>query len=397
MKPYLAIASVFCLGLLAAFALSAHALTIYPPAALLQPGDVATTTIRDYAVSPTKIASGLDFTFHGASITNATTTNATTTNFAVTQATTTLNSVAYGWPAADGTNGQALTTNGAGALSWTTPSASAITTSLTAGEPLNAKDAVWIASTTATSTQLLVAQGLSAEGWGLSTANKRKLAQSFSANDVATVDTIQIVLNKGGAPTDNVVIDLETDSAGTPSGTSLATASVTGTTLTTSLATTTFPLSAQVALASGATYWIVMSRSGALDNTNFYGTGVDATQPYARGDTSALNDSSVWVAKSEDSGVSFQLKLTAGRAYRAGAEATYVAGNFAGIAQAAATTGAAVTTTVSGIVSGLSGLTPGVGYFLSNTMGDISTTAGVNSRKVCLALTTTNCVLSTNF
>ncbi len=59
-----------------------------------------------------------DLTVYG----NATTTGAHYINGTLSVSTTTFNSITYGWPSADGANGQVLTTDGSGSLSWTTSS-----------------------------------------------------------------------------------------------------------------------------------------------------------------------------------------------------------------------------------------------------------------------------------
>jgi hypothetical protein len=55
--------------------------------------------------------------------------------------------------------------------------------------------------------------------------------------------------------------------------------------------------------------------------------------------------------------------------------------------------GTAVTVIHDGIVTGLSGLIPFTTYYLSNTSGIISTTAGTNSKKIGVALTTTTLLI----
>lgn len=70
---------------------------------------------------------------------------------------------------------------------------------------------------------------------------------------------------------------------------------------------------------------------------------------------------------------------------------------FAGFAGNAANQGEIVSLIHSGVVSGFSGLIVGRTYYLSNTGGAISITAGSNSRKVGVAITTTDLLITNNW
>ncbi len=67
--------------------------------------------------------------------------------------------------------------------------------------------------------------------------------------------------------------------------------------------------------------------------------------------------------------------------------------HFLGIATNTVTSGQTCNVQHTGIVSGLSGLTPMETYYLSDTSGSISKTAGTNSRKIGFALSTTTLLL----
>jgi hypothetical protein len=68
--------------------------------------------------------------------------------------------------------------------------------------------------------------------------------------------------------------------------------------------------------------------------------------------------------------------------------------SFVGFAVASAAAGAALNIVLGGVASGLSGLTVSLQYFLSNTGGAISTSAGSVSRKVAIAISTTQAIVT---
>ena len=67
--------------------------------------------------------------------------------------------------------------------------------------------------------------------------------------------------------------------------------------------------------------------------------------------------------------------------------------NFVGFAQSGVTVGQTVKVTIYGNVTGLTSLTPISTYYLADTAGTISTTAGTNSKKVGIASTATTLIL----
>lgn len=95
-------------------------------------------------------------------------------------------------------------------------------------------------------------------------------AQSFVAT--GNMQGVWVNLSKAGAPADNFLVEIQTDNAGVPSGSVVASAdAIAGTTLLTTLAGLSpryIPLAAT--LTATQTYWVVFRRSGSLDNTNNY-------------------------------------------------------------------------------------------------------------------------------
>lgn len=104
---------------------------------------------------------------------------------------------------------------------------------------------------------------------GTSTAWYR--AQSFEVTESETLNTVAVKILKDGSPADNLTIEIHSNATDRPSGTALATSdSVSGATLTGIATWIDFDLTAPLALTADTQYWIVLKRSGAADDTNFY-------------------------------------------------------------------------------------------------------------------------------
>lgn len=112
--------------------------------------------------------------------------------------------------------------------------------------------------------------GLLSVGAGTTT---EKQAQQFTTSVALTITDVTFTVLKSGAPADNLIIEIQSDSAGVPSGSVVGTATVAASTLTTSLLT--YRVSLSASLSAATTYHLVFSRSGALNGAQFYqiGTG----------------------------------------------------------------------------------------------------------------------------
>lgn len=129
-----------------------------------------------------------------------------------------------------------------------------------------------------------------------------KLAQGFQIGTNATVDRVNLWLRKVGSPTGTMTLRIETNSAGSPSGTlANAAASVTlaESGLGTSYASATFNFATDFGLLAATQYWVVLSTDRAASSTNYVQWGVDSSSPtYPLGEMKG--DSSGWVALSAD-------------------------------------------------------------------------------------------------
>jgi hypothetical protein len=116
------------------------------------------------------------------------------------------------------------------------------------------------------------------------TTDNEEAAQSVSL----AVDTsweasrIWVKVGKEGSPIDTFYVQLYSDVAGAP-GALLATGSAAGSAIESSATWTEFELDVAVTVEYGTTYWIKLSRSGAVDASNYYTVTVDEDLGYSGG------------------------------------------------------------------------------------------------------------------
>ena len=115
-----------------------------------------------------------------------------------------------------------------------------------------------------------------------------KLAQSFQLGSGDTIDQIQLWMRKIGTPTGTMTLRLETNNAGSPSGTLVdpnATVDVDEATLTTSFSNIIFNFAVNPDLSTSTTYWIVVTTDRSPDADNYVEWGADRSTPtYANGE-----------------------------------------------------------------------------------------------------------------
>jgi hypothetical protein len=119
-------------------------------------------------------------------------------------------------------------------------------------------------------------------------------------------DKVLIKLRKEGSPADNVRISLYSDVAGAP-GTELAYALAAGTSVPTDYNWMMVDLNTRVWHAPATTYWLVLTRSGAADSSNYYWIDVNEELGYTRGVFRYGNGSS-WNARSPDADMNFEVE-----------------------------------------------------------------------------------------
>ena len=135
------------------------------------------------------------------------------------------------------------------------------------------------------------------------TVGDSKLAQSFQVTGATTVDAVGLWLKKVGAPTGNLTVKIQTDSAGSPSGTTVTngtSSTVAASTLSTSYGMIAFDFSTNPTLSGSTTYWLVLETADSDSGTNYVVWGADGSTPgYADGAMKSF-DTSSWNAESKD-------------------------------------------------------------------------------------------------
>jgi len=121
-----------------------------------------------------------------------------------------------------------------------------------------------------------------------------------------TVGEIQIRVKTVGSPADGVKVELRSDAAGAPSGTILDSATVAAGSISDQLDWITFALANTVALSAGVTYWIVVERTGANSNTDYYVVDVDEQLGYGAG-ALLLWTGAAWVSRATNADLAFQV------------------------------------------------------------------------------------------
>ena len=133
-----------------------------------------------------------------------------------------------------------------------------------------------IALTTATN----AGRAINGSGFGNS------LAQSFEATSDDTLTTVKLALARTGNPNGNIVVSIQADSGGLPSGTDLSSATATEASADISATESfvSFTLSSPVSVSDGTTYWIIAKATyGNSDTANINWRGF-STDAYAGGD-----------------------------------------------------------------------------------------------------------------
>jgi carbon monoxide dehydrogenase subunit G len=137
------------------------------------------------------------------------------------------------------------------------------------------------------------------EHLGGGAANGNGIAQSFAAPAIGSITRVVLTLEKSGSPTDNVVVEIRTDSGGAPSSTVLASASTGAAGLIVGTDTD-VSFSVPCSLTPSATYWIVITRSGSFDVSNYPICGISSSDVYASGIKSLFSSGSWQAIPSSD-------------------------------------------------------------------------------------------------
>ena len=260
-----------------------------------------------------------------------------------------------------------------------------------AGHAITAGNAVYISNGTI-GLKAIITNSSDSGLQNMGTLGEEQIAQSVVPTTTIYIKQIKIKMQKQDTPTDDVQVQIQSDSSDAPSGTVIATSDAQDVQAS---AVYTFTFSTAQQLTASTKYWFVVQRTGALGDTHYYKIAYGDNFIYAPGHKESLNDG-VWSEDaSPDVDIYFDLYelLPSGYVGKAEADVTGRYENFIGFASETVATNASVKVKLSGEISGLSGLTVGQLY-LSDTAGAVSSSAGTNSRKVGIALSTTKLIIT---
>lgn len=264
----------------------------------------------------------------------------------------------------------------------------------TAGETLVAGDTVFME----TAIQTISLGGFTNDAgastsWGVNTGSQQQVAQRFTGV-AGSITRLRIRLKKNNTPSDNAVFTIR---SGSETGSSLATVSLAGSSITGSFATYDLDLSATVDLVAATTYSIVCSRSDGSINSSDYvverGTSGAVSGDVTGGQPYFYDGSWASVASTNDFILSLRLTTAVGNVYKTIGGTAATSDGFIGFANAAIARGASGNIRVGGVQTGLTGLTTGAQYrCIASPRGGVET--GGTNRKVGIASSTTELTIS---
>ena len=387
----------------------AQAYVRYGPAAQLDIGDIKSSHIMDGTITGVDINQSAPFRFETASTSSFTAATITATS-SVTLSTTTsyvlnvgsLTATTSATLPATTFSGQVTLSAGAPTLAnhaatknYVDTNSGNLTISAIAGADIPANTLVAMATSTVAAVNAEGA-GATTEGICFGKATLcQEAAQSFTENE-QYLTSIAVSLNKTGTPTDNIILKLCISSGADPScANEIASTTISGASLLTTYATSTWNIYPGVFLGRGVKYWLVADRSAADSDVNFYNIERDnAANNYANGAAAYYGGGSwthqaTWDIKFKmaDSG------LTAGYVYTTNASSWQSANSTVGYVTTAGATSTQVTVKVMGLTSGLTGLSALAPYYIGNYAGIISATAGITSYQIGTAVGTTSLLI----
>lgn len=257
----------------------------------------------------------------------------------------------------------------------------------TAGEDLLANDAVFFSNFTGDNT---MASNTSTGGAGPSTltggSTSTRIAQPFTLSSTSStrLSKVSIRLKKVGSPVDNILLTITSSLDGTV----LASASLAGSSLTTSYASYTFTLSPEIAIPLNIGRNIQLARSGGSDGTNYYMTDGGGGSTGLLGNGARQYDGASWNGGYDNWNVGFIMTTSSGNFYKC---RTDVAGFYESVNGFVKTTVLkdAIATVNVGMQQTLSGMT-GRFQYLTDSPGLISQTPGTNLKEVGVAVSATS-------
>ncbi len=388
-----------------------QAVTTRSPGALLQPGDVTGSIIRDRTITGDDISLSATIRVKYSSSTQSTasSTQATTANFSTTTSTqlnvgysTTTGKAQFNeatfmqiptLPASDPTSDNQATRK-----AYVDSKAGGTNYGITAGMKLTAKAPVMVATTTYKTGN----QGTSWDTTNPSSlcrdnGNGLDQAVRFTVPQPVLMSGVQFNVGKTGTPTQTFKISIETDNAGKPSGTALIEANFGPSDVPASAASTTFNLPYDYILQPGITYHLVW-RCNANDGSNYYTSGranntggySGMTEYWQAGVWNDLGAGYDWAMGIVDDG------FVVDRIYQAYSVSSMFSSTTPGVLLSNAEKGSWATVRTTGVMEGYSGLTTGQFYFLQDLSTSTATTIGTIMKKIGYAISSTTIKLNPN-
>ena len=371
-------------------AIRAYGYSDYPPAALLQPGDITGTIIRDGTITDVDVSSAAAISADKvASTTNKDFVTSSTQTYTGVKTFASLPVVPAGTPTGNQVVGQNY-------LASVIPVS---TIGVTTGELISTSSAVYVENS-ANTTSSVWNNGAStgnecAFNYGVSSTNSgAQCATSFHLSTGVTTPGYQITASKINYGQPVFAIFLVPDNNGKPSTTILASSSVNGTTFGTSPTATTTNWNVPYMATANGTYWIVASTTAASDNTNFM--RIQGGSTCTAGYIAKIGDSAgAWVTAADSC---FYMNITinhsAGLLYRTSAANASTSNAFIGFSNGTYEASTTATIGIVGPMNIFSGLVAGYQYYLANSPGAVSSTAGTVTRKAGISYSATGLVIT---
>jgi len=233
-------------------------------------------------------------------------------------------------------------------------------------------------------------------------AANTRVGQGFKYTDAdaatITVDSIQLLLYKGGTGGSDLIVEIQTDDgAGKPSNTAITNGSVTiaAASINASQNFQLVTFATPPVLTSGTQYHIVLRKSGGLDAGNHYLTRRYSSDVYSDGERT-LYDGANWATQA-GSDMPFYIMLDvdySGKVWKLDADAA-IKKRFIGFGLNDATAGNSLAIQGQGVIGGLSGLNIGQKYYADVTAGALTNdpTTGNNIIPVGKAISATSLLI----
>ena len=264
-----------------------------------------------------------------------------------------------------------------------------LTTQFTAGENISALDLVIISGgniqivdsdTGSTATQHAV------------TTTTWKSQMFTTASDSINIPYVDLTIEETlGSGQITFTLSIRADSGGQPTGADLQSQTVAVTLQSDAgMVEKRFTFTTAITVSASTDYHLILRSDAGAGGGNWRGGNTGST-----GANTSANSGSTWSANNGPLwNETFDVNRISGRIFQADASVDDErANNIIGIADAAITSGSDGNVTVIGIKSGFTELTAGVTYYASDTSGQISSSAGTQSRKIGRALSTTQLLI----